>query len=103
MILITGLWTFYRCISIYGDRIDCECCCCSTIQRYYEEYEASDGKIRWHACDKPGEKHFYVTVHSANAEGVCAVVERKKRKMIFNSYLLFRSISTVIFLNHLTF
>ena len=80
MILITGLWTFYRCISIYGDRIDCECCCCSTIQRYYEEYEASDGKIRWHACGKPGEKHFYVTVHSANAEGVCAVVERKKEK-----------------------
>ena len=27
---------------------------------------------------KPGEKYFHVTDHSADAEGICAVVEREK-------------------------
>lgn len=26
----------------------------------------------------PGEKYFHVTDHSADAEGICAVVEREK-------------------------
>lgn len=29
---------------------------------------------------KPGEKHFYVTDYSANAEGICKVVEGEKEK-----------------------
>ena len=43
-----------------------------------EEYETSDRKIRWHTSSKPGEKYFHVTDHSADAEGICAVVEREK-------------------------